>query len=406
MNFAKKFYENFKYLKFSDIIGICIFIIIFIPAYMYKAYLKIINKKLWVVCEGPKEARENGYYFYKYIREKHPEINAYYAIDKRSKAYFNVQVLGNIIQYGSIKHWVFYLAATKNISSQKSGNPCPPLFYVLHTKRIINGHRIYLGHGVVISDTAFLHYNVTKFELIIAGAKPEHDYFINHFGYTPKKAIYTGLPRFDYLWVEKVNYKQIVIMPTWRDWIAREPNPKKMEKLFLESKFYKYYQNLLNNSDFIKFIESNNIVVYFYPHINMQKFIKYFSSTSENIIIASNKNYTASSLINSSALMISDYSSVTTDFAYQMRPVIYYQFDEEEFRENQYAKGYFDFKKNGFGPVISTEKRLVECIKDIVSKEYALQGKYLDRITTFYPIRDRNNSERIFNIVLNMENLV
>lgn len=405
MNFAKKFIENFKYLKFSDIIGILIFIIVFIPAYLFKACLKIFNVKLWVICEGPNDARENGYYFYKYIREKHPEINAYYAIDKRSKGYTNVQFLGNIIQFGSIKHWVYYLAATKNISSQKSGNPCPPLFYVLHISRIVNGHRIYLGHGVVISDTSFLYYDVTKFELIIAGAKPEYDNFINHFGYTPKKAAYTGLPRFDYLWGEVMNDKQIVIMPTWRDWIAREPNPKKMEKLFLKSKFYKFYQNLINNSNLIKFIELNNISVYFYPHINMQKFIKYFSSTSENIIIANNKKYTASSLISSSALMISDYSSVTTDFAYQMRPVIYYQFDEKEFREKQYSQGYFDFEKNGFCPVISTEKRLVECIKDIVSKEYALQGKYLDRITTFYPIRDNNNSERIFNKILDMENM-
>jgi CDP-glycerol glycerophosphotransferase len=406
MKLTEKIKDSIKYLTINDIVGIFKFIILFFPALIYKLYLRLLNKKLWVISEGPNDARENGYYFYKYVRDNQPEINAHYVINKKSKAYSKVKDLGNIVQFGSIKHWIFYLSATKNISSQKSANPCPPLFYVLHTKGIINGHRIYLGHGVVLSDTAFLHYDVTKFELIIAGAKPEYDYFIQHFGYTQSNSYYSGLPRFDYLWDGLVNNNQIVIMPTWRDWIAREPNPEKRKNIFLNSKYYKYYQNLLNSQDFINLIDNRGIKVYFFLHNNMQQFIKYFSSTSKNIIIATNKEFSPSALISHSALMISDYSSVTVDFAYQKRPIVYYQFDEKDFRKYQYSTGYFDFNNDGFGPVFKKQFELVEYLEEELTKPIVMRKKYLKRINDFYPLRDRNNNSRIFYKVCQMDGIL
>ena len=35
-------------------------------------------RELWLVCERGNDARDNGYWFYRYLKEKHPEINARY----------------------------------------------------------------------------------------------------------------------------------------------------------------------------------------------------------------------------------------------------------------------------------------------------------------------------------------
>jgi len=403
MKLSVKLKDSLKYLKTDDLVGIIIFILILPIGIIYKIYLKISNKRLWLVAEGKNDARDNGFVFYEYVRTMHPNINAYYAIAKNSQSYNKVKKLQNIVEYGGFKHWVYYIAATKNISSQKAANPCPSLFYVLHNTRILNGHRIYLKHGVIMSDVAFVHYDVTKFELITCGAEPEYKYIINKFGYTPKNAVYTGLARFDKLWGVKVNKKQILIMPGWRSWLSREVNMLGDKQDFTNSNYFKTYQNLINNSDFIDYIEARDIVCYFLPHSNMQKFIDHFTTKSKNIHITTNKNADMQKLISESGLMISDYSSVVADFAYMKKPLIYYQFDLEEFREKQYSESYFDHDTMGFGPVIYSESDVVKNIKYYFDNSLIVQPKYTTNSERFFSLKDNRNCERIFNKIYMMD---
>ena len=41
-------------------------------------------RELWLVCERGNDARDNGYWFYRYLKEEHPEINARYVIETDS----------------------------------------------------------------------------------------------------------------------------------------------------------------------------------------------------------------------------------------------------------------------------------------------------------------------------------
>jgi len=79
----------------------------------------------------------------------------------------------------------------------------------------------------------------------------------------------------------------------------------------------------------------------------------------------------------SSSLLITDYSNLFFDFAYLKKPIIYTQFDYEEYRKTQYKKGYFDYTIHGFGPVCYN----LECtITKIISKlagNCNLEKKYL-----------------------------
>ena len=60
-------------------------------------------------------------------------------------------------------------------------------------------------------------------------------------------------------------------------------------------------------------------------------------------------------------LLITDYSSLHFDFATLRKPVIYFQFDREEFygTSHAYQKGIFDFQKYGFGPVMEGLEDLI-----------------------------------------------
>ena len=45
-------------------------------------------KDAWLICERGTEARDNGYWMFKYIREKHPEQKIYYIIDSKNQMDF------------------------------------------------------------------------------------------------------------------------------------------------------------------------------------------------------------------------------------------------------------------------------------------------------------------------------
>ena len=93
----------------------------FLIAIPFATLLKRKRKDMWLICEDYNEARDNGYWLYRYIRQNHKEQDVVYAINKKSVDYKKVVGLGEVIQYGSFKHWIYYLAASKNISSQKGG---------------------------------------------------------------------------------------------------------------------------------------------------------------------------------------------------------------------------------------------------------------------------------------------
>ncbi|WP_411079019.1 CDP-glycerol glycerophosphotransferase family protein [Streptomyces sp. cmx-18-6] len=70
-------------------------------------------------------------------------------------------------------------------------------------------------------------------------------------------------------------------------------------------------------------------------------------------------------------LMITDYSSVMFDYAHLKRPMLFFTYDLEHYRDT--LRGfYFDFEKDSPGPLIPTSEELVSAIRDIdkVSAEY------------------------------------
>ena len=399
----KDFINNLKYLKFKDFFAIFIFIMIFPISLVYKIILKIRKKEIWVICEDKEEARDNGYHLFKYIRINHPEDNVYYAINKKSCDYNKVKEYGNVIQFGSLRHWLYYLVATKNISTQKAGNPSAPLFYFLQVYGILKNKRIFLQHGITINNARFIHYDVTKFRLLICGARKEYEYIKKYFGYPEENLKYIGFARYDELHDIKINKKQILLMPTWRSWLARETNfiGKNKEK-FENTVYFKTLNSLINNKKLINFLEKNNVILCFYPHRCMQKFINSFYTNSDNVKILDKNDIDIQQLLKESALMITDYSSVNMDFAYMKKPLIYYQFDKKDFRDKQYEEGYFSYENDGFGPVIENEDDLINQIISIYNLDYKNEQKYIERINNFFELYDTNNCKRNYEVIKNV----
>lgn len=396
----RKFIVSIKYLNVKDIFDIICLPFIVLCSLIYKIYLKIKKRKIWLISEGKNDARDNGYVFFEYIRKNHPDDYVYYAINKKCESYEKVNKLGNTVNYGGFKHWIYYLNADKNIIIHKAANPNEKIFYVLHYYRLFNGHRIFLQHGVTMNYVKYLTYKETNFELFISGAKPEYEYIKSNFGYPSNNVCYLGFPRFDRLYNAIPNKNIIAVMPTWRTWLK----DIKKSSQFKKSGYYKKYQSLLNNETLINFLDKNDIKLFFYLHKNVEKFASLFTTKCSNIIIVKSNMDIILKLISESSVLITDYSSVSIDGAFMQKPIIYYQFDVDKFRKHHLEKGYFSYENDGFGPVVLDEENLVENIIKYKKNNYKVEDKYVKRSNSFFELRDNDNCKRIYEKLVQKNN--
>ena len=138
----QKILEKLKMVKFGDLIHIFKFLFALLPAMFFRKK----HKDLWLICDYEMEARDNPYWLFRYICKHHPEQEVVYAINYHSPDYRRVAKLGKTVPYGSLKHWIYYLAASKNISSQKGGKPNAAVCYVLEVSGLLKNTRVFLQH--------------------------------------------------------------------------------------------------------------------------------------------------------------------------------------------------------------------------------------------------------------------
>lgn len=398
----QSFREKIRDVKLRDYISIFKFLVALPISFIYKIKLK--KFPLWLICEEENEARDNGYWFFKYVCEMHPEQNVTYAINKKSVDYKKVFQLGKVVQYGSIQHWILYLSAELNISSQKGGKPNAAVCYFLEISGILKNKRIFLQHGIIINDCKWLYYPVTKFTLFICSGNFEYQFVKKKFQYPNERIKLLGLSRYDSLFSyigKAYTPRQILVMPTWRNWLNLKSKAEKHTiQKFIETDYYDKWQNFLNNPYLHDMLEKYNAKLLFYPHRNMQKYIDFFSVKDKRIEIANWEMYDIQTVLKESSLMITDYSSVFLDFVYMKKPVIFYQFDLEEFRKKQYEEGYFDYANNYFGKSFQYEQDLIDRIQYYCENSFAVDDNFLDYHDKFFAFFDNCNSERIYNELL------
>lgn len=129
-----------KYIKYL------FFLVKIIIAYILAKFM-LLNKKysdVWLFSERSDEAEDNSFFLFKYVRENYFDENVYYLIDFTCNDYYKVKRYGNLINYNSFKHYVFYFLAKKHISAfQFFGVPDNPLIWKLESWGFFKKKRIF-----------------------------------------------------------------------------------------------------------------------------------------------------------------------------------------------------------------------------------------------------------------------
>ncbi len=356
-------------------------------------------RNLWLVMERGFDARDNAYWFFRYLRKRQPQINACYVIDRSSPDYGKVAQLGRTVKWKSLRHYLMYLAADMLISTHVQP-VAPDLMAYYHLRQIgihPRGKQIFLQHGIIKDEMKWMRYPSLRVDFFASGGKMEYDYLVSEFGFPEGVIQYTGLCRFDNLIRGNDPSNEILVMPTWRG--SGYPQGER----FYETAFYQQFQSMLENPRLLSLLEERDLKLIFYPHIELQKELDKFRSPSERIVLASWRNYDVQTLLMRCSLLITDYSSVFFDVGYMEKPVIYYQFDVDDFLKYHYQKGYFSYEKHGFGPVVHTEEALVNAIYECAGNDFRMKKEYKDRLDAFYSVRDERNCERTYQVLCRMD---
>ena len=251
---------------------------------------------------------------------------------------------------------------------------------------------MFLQHGITINKGEWLFYPNTKMWRFITACKPEHEFIKEHFGYPEENIKLLGFARFDSLHGVETDKNLILVMPTWRNWLGRESRDNK-DLRFEDTEYFQKWNGFLKDERLRELLTTYDKKLLFYPHRNMQKFFSFFKG-SERIEIADWKKYDIQDLLKRSALMITDYSSVFFDFSYMKKPVLFYQFDESEFREKQYAEGFFDYKNTPLGKWTDNKDALLGYLEEELTK--GLLPLDDSAVESVFPLWDDENCKRIY----------
>lgn len=357
------------------------------------AFVLYGRKNKWVICERGDDAQDNGFIFFKYVVENHPEIKPVFLIKRTSVDYFKVKSLGKVVEFGSFTHFLLVIGSPARISTHLFGYAPWIQMATYFRRNKTRGIHVFLQHGIIKNyHPNFERDRCCALTVFVSGAKPEYEYIDSAFHFGNGVPVYTGLARFDNLLPFSVT-NEILIMPTWRANLVNLSNED-----FAKTDFFIKWNNLLNNNKLIELCKSKQIKIKFYLHYAFQKYSSLFKD-NEAVQILKYGEETVQTLLKESILLITDFSSVFFDYTYMDKPIIFYQFDEETFNQNHYEKGYFDYRRDGFGPVCLKEEEVISCVFDLAEKDFKNSEEYQKRSNKFFEFKDKNNCQRIFDAI-------
>lgn len=353
------------------------------------------NANLWIFADMSSRADDNAEHLYRYVMNNHPKQKIVFALRKDSCDYSRLKKEGfNLVDPRSLHFKYLLYKASKVISSHIDKY----IFNAFGGDTLQSKDFIFLQHGVTKDDISNW-VNKRKIDIFITSTKAEYNSIagdFNHYKFSTKEVVLTGLARWDALIKNNVlNTKQILIMPTWREYLSgkiqkyevRTKNPD-----FIKSLYFQKWQEFLCSKELENLAKKYGYSVVFIPHPQVRIYLDDFNLPS--YIITSYKT-SMQKLFCTSSLMITDYSSVAFEMAILNKFVLYYQFDKDDFfSRHTYTQGYFSYKRDGFGEILEDKYTLLNKLKELIiyistnSKNNIVENKII--------FTNKKNCQRIY----------
>ncbi|WP_400243442.1 CDP-glycerol glycerophosphotransferase family protein [Niallia sp. JL1B1071] len=376
--------------------------------FLYKVLFKVVGyfpaKKYTIVFESylGKQYSCNPRAIYEYIQNNHSEFKTYWSVNPRYLKNFEGKHL-NVVPRFSIK-WLFIMARADFWVS----NSRLPLWIPKpkHTTYLQTWHGTPLKKLAADMDEVHMPetntkmyknnflYEAKNWDYLISPNAYSSEIFKSAFQFN-KKMIESGYPRNDILHknhskeeIDKMkekfsiplDKKVLLYAPTWRD---DQFYKKGKYKFDLELDLHKLRKEL--EDEFVVILRMHYLVAENFD-LSPYKGFAYDFSNYEDI----------RELYLISEILITDYSSVFFDYGNLKRPMIFFVYDIESYRDK--LRGfYFDFEKTAPGPLVKTTEEVIASVHEL--KDSVSSQKFNDFYNKFCYLEDGHASSRVVNEV-------
>lgn len=348
----------------------------------------------WLFCDREEMADDNAEHLYRYVAQQSPDFPIYFVLSRTSPDWGRLNTEGfRLIPYGSAAHRAAMKGCDAWISSQIGVAP-----YLSPCESRIR--QVFLQHGITLDDMHGIFNNVTC-DLFATTTQAEHESIVGNdslYRFTTKETQLLGFCRHDRLLaLNRDNCRDILIMPTWRSYLSGLSAEE-----FAQSEYTSAWKAFLHHPYLQELVEKHGYTISLQLHPAVRQDAHKLAAFECPSYIQTCHTQSYQELFCKACIGITDFSSAAAEMAFLQKATLYYQFDKERFlSEHTHAPGYFDYKRDGFGPVCETTDSLVKELQGIVARHNIPEGTYLDRMRKTFTLRDGNNCERTYQAILN-----
>ncbi len=304
--------------------------------------------KLNIVFGSFPDYSSNAKALYEYMKNRYKDnmnliwvVNSDEMLNKLKSSKIEVYKLGTQEYFEKMKEVDVFFTTHANITGEKNSHA----LYIELWHGIGPKHSGYLSDKMSESDISWYGDIRKKIDYIIVPSDFWRPIFATVFNIEYSRVLPLGYPKLDYFVnanakenlekVLKLNVKKydkvIYYMPTFR----KGCNRKQESSINLSNIFniYEYDENTV-----LKYLEKNNYLLCIKKHPSEEIDLNFKENNNIKVLkdgdLLENK-ITINEILNAADLMITDYSSLGTEFVFLNKPVIYINKDIEEYKKNR-----------------------------------------------------------------------
>ncbi|WP_441246269.1 bifunctional glycosyltransferase/CDP-glycerol:glycerophosphate glycerophosphotransferase [Kitasatospora sp. McL0602] len=368
------------------------------------------GRDIWLVGERPDSFQDNSAYLFRHLRRTRPDVRAYAVVDRSSPDAAELKGLGRVVNHSSWRHKFLMLHASTLVNSYDIDAYSLPEgwdrdTYLKHLGWRTGARRVSLQHGVVHQDVARgIHRSKTGLDLLVTttAAETEHmDQWLDYRG----TARQLGLPRFDSHIPER-GHRRLLVMTTWRNYLGtasygrtRSSRSSSFEGSTLQS----FLSGLFADRGLQAALERHGFVLEFLPHYETRRHVSELVPQDGPYRLVDLTDRTFQDVLRGCDLFVTDWSSTAFDVAYMGTPMVYAQFDAEEYWADHARPGYFDFARDGFGPVCATVEETVRALISYLDSGCVREELYDRRAAECFTLPGGDSCERVAQAIHDLE---
>lgn len=346
---------------------------------------------------------DNAAVYHKYLLNNHKDqVTAYWMYDPKT-SYAKEQKIENAVPLGSFKNYLLFFQADYTFHGHSllyDIVPSADKFLFLNRKTIIT----HVSHGIEGFKKILIQKEdvplLKRTDYFNCASQYEYELKLNKWKIPEKKLIVTGFPRFDRYPPNQPSkeVKNILMMMTWREWLFDLTKEE-----FINSSYFKNTTGLLKHKGIQQLLADHNLHMNIALHPFMKKFENYFTGMTDNehgIKFLDFNQETIEYSIDHNDMLLTDITSVSWDFLYLNKPIIFYMFDQQEYLEKRGT--YLNLDSDLYGYKADSIDHVYEYLKKII-EEKITYNEWYPKAADYIDYFDQDNCKRLTKRVMNLQ---